>query len=88
LKTVITGTAAENVFDSVSENSEFSKNIWIGDGGASCHFCNDHLSLFDVRNVSERITVSNGKTMEDTFKQVYGKIFEVLLQEVKFVTEL
>ena len=30
----VAGTTADVVFNSVSENSEFSKNIWIGDSGA------------------------------------------------------
>jgi hypothetical protein len=46
--------------------------------------------------MSERITVGNGKTMEATkiedlrcnIEQVNGKTFQVLLQEVKFVSEL
>jgi hypothetical protein len=52
------------VFNLVSENSEFSENIWIGGSGASCHYCNNDLGLFGVRDVSKRITVGNGKTME------------------------
>jgi hypothetical protein len=49
--------------------------------------------LFDVRYVSERITVGNGKTMEAkkigslrcNVEQVNRKTFQVLLQEAKFV---
>ena len=92
----VAGTTADVVFNSVSENSEFSKNIWIGDSGASCHYCNCDQGLFDVKDVSERITVGNGKTMEATkigslrcnVEQVNGKTFQVVLQEVKFVPEL
>jgi hypothetical protein len=84
------------VFDSVSENSEFSENIWIGDSGASCYYCNSYEGLFDFRDVSERIKVGNEKTIEPTkigslrcnVEQVDGNIFQVLLQEVKFVPEL
>jgi hypothetical protein len=46
------------------ENSEFSENIWIGDSGASCHYFNNDLDLFDIRDVSDRITLGNGKTIE------------------------
>jgi hypothetical protein len=31
---------ADVVFNSMSEGSEFTENIWIGDSGASCHYCN------------------------------------------------
>jgi hypothetical protein len=49
--------------------------------------------LFDVRDVSERITVGNGKTMDETkignlrcnVEQVIVKSFQVLHQEVMFV---
>jgi hypothetical protein len=84
------------VFDSVSENSEFSENIWIEDSGASCHYFNNDLGLLDVEDVSERITVGNRKTMEATqigslrcnVEKVNGKTFQVLFQGVKFDLEL
>jgi hypothetical protein len=78
------------VFDLVSENSELSENICIEDSGASCHYYKSDQGLFDVRDVSERITVGSGKTMKATkigrlrcnVEQVNEKIFQVLLQEV------
>jgi hypothetical protein len=83
------------VFDSASENLEFSENIWIGDSGASCHYCNNDLGLFDFRDFSERITLGNEKTMEATkigslrcnIEQVNGKILHVLLQEVEVLCQ-
>jgi hypothetical protein len=52
--------------------------------------------LFDFRYVSEIITVGNRKTIEATkigslgcnVEQVNGKTFQILLQEVKLMTEL
>jgi hypothetical protein len=52
--------------------------------------------LFDVRDVSERIIVGNGKTMEAikignlrcNIEQVNGNTFQVLLQKIKFVPGL
>jgi hypothetical protein len=87
---------ADVVFNSMSEGSEFTENIWIGDSGASCHYCNSDKGLFDIQEVSESITVGNGKTMEAikigklrcNVKQVNGKIFQVVLQDVKYVPEL
>ena len=55
---------ADVVFNSMSEGSEFTENIWIGDSGASCHYCNSDQGMFDIQEVSESITVGNGKTME------------------------
>jgi hypothetical protein len=48
----------------VLKKSEFSENIRIGDSEASTHYCNNDDGLFNVIDVSERITVGNGKTME------------------------
>ena len=45
---------------------DFFENIWIRDSGASCHYCNSHQVLFDVKDISERITVGNRKTTEAT----------------------
>jgi hypothetical protein len=36
IRPVIAGTTADVVLDSVSENLEFSENIWIGESEASC----------------------------------------------------
>ena len=87
---------ADVVFNLKSESSEFSENIWIADSGASCHYCNSDKGLFDTKEVSESITVGNGKTMEATkigslrcdVEQVNGKTFQVVLQDVKYVPEL
>jgi hypothetical protein len=64
VRTGVAGITTDVVFDLVLENSEFSQNTWIGDRGASYHYCNDKLGLFDFRDFSERITVGIGKTME------------------------
>jgi hypothetical protein len=96
VRTGVAETTADVVFTSVPENSYFLENIWIGDSGASCHYCNNDLGLFDVRDVSERIKVGNGKTTEATkvgslrgkVEQVHQNAFQVLLPEVKSVPEL
>lgn len=81
---------------SMSESSDFSDNIWIGDSGASCHYYNSDEGLFNTKVVSEKITVANGKNMEGIkigklgcdVKQRDGKSFQITPQEVKFVPEL
>jgi hypothetical protein len=50
----------------VSEDSEFSENIWIRDSGASFKYCSNDLGLSDFRDVYERIKVGNVKNMEAT----------------------
>jgi hypothetical protein len=64
--TGVVGTATNFVFDPVSENSEFSENIWIGDNGSSYHYCNYDLGIFNLRDFFDRITIENGRNMEAT----------------------
>jgi hypothetical protein len=45
---------------------EISDNIWIGDSVTSCHYCNSDKCRFDIKEVSESITVVNGNTVEAT----------------------
>jgi hypothetical protein len=53
--------------------------------GPACNYCNRDKCLFDVKEVSESITVGNGKTMEATnignlrcdVEQVTGKTFKL-----------
>jgi hypothetical protein len=54
------------VFNSISESSELLDIIWIRDSGASCHYCNSDKCLFDIKEVSESITVGSGKSMDAT----------------------
>lgn len=87
---------ADVVFNSMSEDLEFSDNIWIGDSGASCQYSNSDKGLFDIKEVSESIIERNGKTIEATkmgnlrcdVERVNGKTFQVELQDVKYVPEL
>jgi hypothetical protein len=48
----------------VSENLAFLENNWIGDSGTSCHYINNDVGLFDVRNDSKKVTVGKGKIMD------------------------
>jgi len=80
----------------MSESFDFSDNIWIGDSGASCHYCNSDEGLFDTKVISDKITVANGKKMQGIkigklrcdVKQRDGISFQITPQEVKFVPEL
>jgi hypothetical protein len=48
VSTGVAGTTADVMFNLMSDNLDFSENIWIGDSGASCHYCNNDEGLFDV----------------------------------------
>ena len=39
--------------------NSLTKNIWIGDSGASCHITNDNASLFDVTDIYKSIQGSS-----------------------------
>ena len=49
-----------------TKETPISKNIWIGDSGASCHMTNEANGLFEIRNIDEEITIGNGKPMKAT----------------------
>jgi hypothetical protein len=72
---------------------EFEKNIWIGDSGASCHYCNDDKFLYDF---TEEITVGNGNLalakkmgkLRSDILQKNGEKLIVKLQDVKYISDL
>jgi hypothetical protein len=37
--------------------------IWIGNSGASCHYCNSKEGLYNYTTISEEIKVGNGNKM-------------------------
>jgi hypothetical protein len=41
----VVGTATDIVLSSVEPKEEVDHEIWIGDSGASCHYCNDNECL-------------------------------------------
>jgi hypothetical protein len=87
---------ADVVFNSMSEGSEFTENIWIGDSGASCYYCNSEEGLHNYTTISEEITVGNGNKMlakkvgslRCMVQQKNGETCVVVLKDVKFVSEL
>ena len=38
----VAGTATEVFLSLIETNCEFDHEIWVGDNGASCHYCNDN----------------------------------------------
>ena len=77
-------------------SSNFSAHTWVGDSGASGHYCNSLEGMFDITSIDEEIKVGNGKTMKATkigklkckVVQEDGSSCEVTLTDVRFVPEL
>jgi hypothetical protein len=60
------GGMADGVLSSMTKIEEFDNDIWIGDSGASCHYCNNDAVLYDYTSICEDITVGNGNIMTAT----------------------
>ncbi len=73
-----------------------TKNLWIGDSGASCHFINTDFGMYNWKYIHEKIGVGNGNiaiaTKEGSVKlQVFpktGEKYVVTLHGVKFISNL
>jgi hypothetical protein len=92
----VAGTVADIVLSSVENNEDFDHEIWIGDSGASCNYCNNDEGLYDCKTISEELTVGNGNVMiakkmgklKCGVLQKNGEKLIVTLENVKFVPEL
>jgi hypothetical protein len=70
----------------------FTEDTWICDYGACGHYCNSTEVLFNIEEINENVTVSNGKSMTATkigslkcrIIQVDGSGLEITLNEVKY----
>ena len=90
------GATADVVLSSMTKIEEFDNDIWIGDSGASCHYCNNDAALYDYTTICEDITVGNGNMMTATkmgklrcqIIQKNGESLVVTLEDVKFVPDL
>jgi gag-polypeptide of LTR copia-type/Zinc knuckle len=90
------GGTADVVLSSMTKIEDFGNDIWIGDRGASCHYCNNDAALYDYSMISEDITVGNGNVMTATkmgklrceILQKNGESLVVTLEDVKFVPDL
>jgi hypothetical protein len=56
--------ATTDIVLSAINSHEYFKNIWNGDSGASCHYCNTYEGLLDQTLFSEMVTLGNGSTMK------------------------
>ena len=78
------------------QDDDDEQNLWIGDSGASCHYCNSEEGLYDYTTILEEITVGNGNKMLSKkvgslrcmVQPKHGEKFVVILKDVKFVPEL
>jgi hypothetical protein len=75
---------------------DFDNDIWIGDSGTSCRYCNNDAALYDYTIICEDIIVGNGNVMTATkmgklrcrILQKNGQSLVVTLEDVKFVPDL
>jgi hypothetical protein len=84
------------VFLATSKNKILTDDIWIYDSRAWRDYCKSDKSLFDVKEINEKITLGNGESMKSikvgSLKchaiQLNGSSVDVTLKEVKYVPEL
>jgi hypothetical protein len=84
-----------NLVTKYNENNP-TKDLWIGDSGASCHFINTDFGMYNWKNIREEIGVGNGAiaiaSKEGSVKlKVFpknGKQYIVTLHGVKFIPNL
>jgi hypothetical protein len=55
------GGTADVVLSSMTKVEDFGKNIWIGDNGVSCNYCNNDAAIYDYAMISKEIIVGNFK---------------------------
>ena len=87
---------ADVVLSSVTKIEDLGNDIWIGDSGASCHYCNDDDALHDYTMISEEMTVGNGDAMiakrigklRCEILQKNGEELIVTLQDVEYEPNL
>jgi hypothetical protein len=96
LRNGVATTTTDVAFASIEDSKGFDKEIWIGDSGASSHYCNDNKGLFDYEFISKEITVGNGDTMiaekigklRCYVEQDNGKKVPIVLEGVKYIPDL
>jgi hypothetical protein len=73
------------------EGSQFNRDAWLADSGASCH-----MGMYDVTEIDESITMGNGNAIQATkvgklcrtVKQVNGDHVDIILEGYKCVAGL
>ena len=73
-----------------------SKNMWIGDTGASCHMTCSDQGMYDCVDIDDPIRVGDGKVIKATkmgskkvwVKQKNGKDFHLTIHNCKYVPDL
>jgi hypothetical protein len=86
----VAGTVTDIALSSVESKEEVYHEIWIGDSGALCHYCNQDEGLYEYKTISEEI---NGNVMiakkvgklRCGIQKKNGEKLIVTLENVKFV---
>jgi hypothetical protein len=91
-------TISNNKLHLMSEydNDNPTKDLWIGDSGASCHFINTDKGMFNFKHIYDKIGVGNGNvaiaSKEGSVKlKVYqknGETCNITLHNVKYIKNL
>jgi hypothetical protein len=76
--------------------SKFGPNTWLGNMGASAHYINNDVGMFDVQVINEPIKIGNGNSMtatkigklRRTIIQRNRESMDVVLTDVKYVPGL
>jgi hypothetical protein len=78
------GATADVVLSSMTKIEEFDNDIWIGDSGASCHYCNNDAVLYDYTTICEDITVGNGNVIWENYDvRFFRKMVRAWLSRLK-----
>jgi hypothetical protein len=54
------------VFTATSKNGTLRNDVWICDSGACGHYCKSTEGMFNVSDIDDKITISNGDSMTAT----------------------
>jgi hypothetical protein len=79
-----------------TSNKTFGRNTWLGDTAASTHMGNSDEGMTDVEEISQPITIGNGKqlratkigTLHRTVFQEDGSSIDIKLNDYKYVPDL
>jgi hypothetical protein len=80
-------------FALVDKSKDINNDFWIGNSGASSHYCNNDNGLFEFKLISEKITAGNGDSMiaekvgklKCFVKEHNREMVPIVLEEVKYV---
>jgi Zinc knuckle len=75
---------------------DLSKDLWLGDSGASCHMTCSDAGMKNCKSINMHIRIGDGKLLKATkigdkhvtVRQKDGKYFNIVLKDCKYVPDL